>query len=185
MALIEIYHVVADMYPVDADWDGTNFLEGQMVSLSALGEAQPATNATFVIGVAGDTQSNTTSATPFGSQVNADGSTGLIINGAGATRQTSNRVSDFFNETLASGRMTVYNSGGKFATDLFEADVDAAVPGDLLYSSANGLLTTVAGLNIAAVCVAAVQAWDSGVPGVDTANGSMSLGDYVTFKLLV
>ena len=176
MALIEIYHVVADMYPVDADWNGANFLEGQVAQLSALGEAIPGDATSVNLGIAGDTQSNTTSGTPYAAS--------LIVNAAGATRQTENRVSDFFNETLASGLMTIYTSGGKFATDLFEATVDAAAPGDLLFCSANGLLTTTNGTGpVVGVCVAAVQAWPSGVPGVDTTDGSLSLGDYVTFVL--
>jgi len=54
----------------------------------------------------------------------------------------------------------------------------------LLFCSANGILTTTNGTGpVVGVCAAAVQAWDSGVPGVDTTNGSLSLGDYVTFIL--
>jgi hypothetical protein len=52
-----------------------------------------------------------------------------------------NRVSDMFDETKASGKMTVYHSGGEFATDQFAANVSSANPGDDLYA-ANGVLDT-------------------------------------------
>ena len=177
MALIEIFHVVADEYPVDPDWSTPDLLEGLVVRLTQHDGYAARCNATSrPIGIAGDTQSNTISSTPYAAS--------LIVNAAGATRQTENRVSDFFKETLASGKMTVYHSGGTFATDLFDVTVDTAVPGDILYSNATGRLTTTNGGGlIVATCVAAVKAWPSGVPGVDTTDGSISLGDYVTFKL--
>lgn len=181
MALIEIYHVIADMYPLDPDWLGTpEILEGTLMTLDAAGFATTCDGTTDrCIGIAGDTSSNATSGTPYAAS--------LIINGAGATRQTENRVSDFFNETLASGKITIYHSGGTFATDLFETGVEVDAPPHLLYASANGYLQDADAGNgqIVGTMTAAVQAWDSGVPGTDTAHGSMSLGDYVTFKLEV
>jgi hypothetical protein len=184
MALIEIYHVVADMYPVDPEvLVASEIIEGTLMTLSSGGFAEVCSNKTRCIGIAGDTQSNmgTNAVGP-----NTPYAASLIINGAGATRVTENRVSDFFNETLASGKITIYHSGGTFATDLFESTVDSADPPAALYSSENGYLTTASGNGqVVGTVTAAVQAWDSGVPGVNTSNGSMSLGDYVTFKLEV
>jgi hypothetical protein len=181
MALIEIQHVVADMYPVDPDWAGTpDLIEGQIVRLTTAGYARPdASNNNDAIGIAGDTQSNDTAGTPY--------SASLIVNSAGATRQTSNRVSDFFNETLASGKMTVYNGGGRFATDQFEDLVSTANPGAALYSSANALLTTngTPGTDqLIGRVAAAVADYPSGVPGI-TVDGSTTLGEFVEFILLI
>lgn len=185
MALIEIQHVIADMYNVDPDWTDA-IVEGMLVKLNANGYVEACDTAgELVLGVAGDTQANTggaetgSSNTPYADE--------LVINSNGAKRWTQNRVSDFFDETLASGKLTVYQSGGKFATDIYEDTVDSAVPGNLLYTSDNGKLTTASAgdENIVGICTAAVAEWDSGVPGIDTAKGSITLGDYVEFKLTV
>jgi len=93
MALIEVLHVAADMHLVDPDW-ATDILEGMWVSLTTVSGTVYAQrgdgSADWICGIAGDTQSNTTAATPY--------SAAVTINSAGATRQTENRVSDFFNE---------------------------------------------------------------------------------------
>lgn len=178
MALIEIQHVVASNFDVDPEWAGTaDTMEGMFVSLSSGAFAAVADGTTDrVIGVAGDTQSNDTAGTPY--------SDSLVINASGATRQTQNRVSDFYNETLASGKITVYHSGGVFATDQYETGASTADPGTALYVSANGKLVNADAGNgqIVATVVKAFGAADSGVPGVDV-NGSISLGNFVTFKL--
>jgi len=175
MALIEIYHVVADMYPIA---DSQDIREGMCVRLNADGEVEAAVhNSTDIIGIAGDNtvSSNTTAdkATPF--------SDNLTI---GTQQQwTQNRVSDAFNETLASGKMTVYMGGGKFATDQYEEDGTFAV-GTTLHCDANGQLTdNDAGSNIVGVCVGTPTAYPSGVPGTDTTDGSLSLGNFLTFVL--
>ena len=184
MALIEIQHVVADMYSVDPDWTDA-IVEGMFVKLNASGFLVSCDVAgELAIGVAGDTQANTggavsgSSNTPYADE--------LIVSANGSKRWTQNRVSDFFDETLASGKITVYQSGGKFATDIYEATVEASVPGNLLYASANGKLTTTAGAgNMVGIVTSPVSEWDSGVPGIDTSKGSITLGDYVEFKLTV
>ena len=185
MALIEIQHVVADMYSVDPDWTDA-IVEGMLVKLNTSGLIEACDTAgELVLGIAGDTQADTapaggtgTSNTPYADQ--------LVINANGGTRWTQNRVSDFYDETLASGKITVYQSGGKFATDIYESTVDTALPSNPLYTSANGKLTTTPGAgNIVGICTTAAAAWDSGVPGIDTAKGSITLGDYVEFKLTV
>ncbi len=177
MALIEVYHVVADYYPVDAD-NNPNITEGEVCMLNANGDAVPATGGvgTFAIGIAGDT-----SATAGGGQTPYTAA--LVVNPAGSTRDTSNRVSDFFNETLASNLITIYNGGGKFHSDQYAALV--YVPGDDLFSDANAQLTNVAPANadVVGLCTVAPRAYPSGVPGTDTADGSISLGDFITFIL--
>ena len=176
MALIEEYHVVADMYPVDED-NNPNIIEGMLVRLNANGDAILANGAatTFAVGVAGDSSENSQGHTPYASN--------LVINSQGNTRSTSNRVSDFYNETAASNLITVYNSGGKFSTDQYVAAT--YVPGQRLYSNANGLWTNAAGVSvdICGICVVAPRDYPSGVPGTGTPDGSISLGDYMTFIL--
>jgi len=117
MALIEIYHVVADMHPVD---DQT-IREGMLVKLDANASVIPCNVASErPIGVAGDntvlSASNANKSTPY--------SANLTIGANGANAQwTQNRVSDYGNETLASAKMTVYSGGGKFATDQYDGTV--------------------------------------------------------------
>lgn len=178
MALIEIYHVVADMYPVA---DSQTIREGMAISLNTDGEAEAANATDVVFGIAGDnTASSSTDAnkaTPY--------SANLTIGASGASQKwTENRVSDAYNETLASGKMTVYTGGGKFATDQYAA-VTFAV-GEGLYSDANGLLTNVdGGGSVVGTVVATPTAYPSGVPGTDTTDGSLSLGTFLTFILNV
>jgi hypothetical protein len=182
MALIEIYHTVADMYAVDPDWTDTEaIIEGQWVALESVSGniyAKRADGRTErVIGVAGDTMSNTVSGTPFAASV--------VVNPAGATRQTENRVSDFFNETLASGKITVYHGAGKFATDMYATGVTFTVGQQCFVTAAGNLTNANAGTNqVVATCVAPPAAWPSGVPGTDV-QGSISLGTYVTFVLTI
>ncbi len=186
MALIEIYHVVADMYPVDVDWTNP-IIEGQCVRLTAGGQAARATGGvgTRTMGLAGDSMTTTV---PTAANPHTPYSAALTVNGAGGTQWTQNRVSDAFNETLASGMITVYNGGGKFATTEYEILAGAAPiaygVGNALYSSANGRLTNVA--SVSAVIVADVvgtpAAYPSGVPGT-AVQSSMSLGTYMTVVL--
>jgi hypothetical protein len=180
MALIEIYHVVADMYDVDPDWTNAEaIIEGQWVALESVSGSIYAKRADGtderIIGIAGDTMSNTTSGTPY--------ATAVLVNPAGNTRQTENRVSDMFNETLASGKITVYNAGGKFATDQVRSGVTFTV-GQALYCDAAGNTTNADAGNaqIVGICVDPVSAYPSGVPGTDV-EGSISLGNYLTILI--
>ncbi|MFA5599993.1 MAG: hypothetical protein WDA06_05290 [Phenylobacterium sp.] len=174
MGLIEIYRVTADMYAADPDFV-TDTAEGLLVAQNAAGLIEAADGTVRAIGVAGDTQSNSTAGTPLAANV--------VINSAGATRSTQNRVSDFFDETLASGLVTVYHSGGKFATDQYDTTVNYAF-GDALYSTAAGLFTNDASANnqIVGTVTGTPDDYPSGVPGTDVA-GSISLGVYLVFKL--
>ena len=184
MALIVEYHVVADMYPV-----GNQAISaGMLVSLSN-GVAVPtpiaATAAKTVLGIAGDSAlAAEGQTTAYSAQVT------IGANGAG-TRFTSNRVSDFYDETAASQKITVYNGGGKFwvSQDLFDVPGDIA-GGELLRPSAVTAGEWDDGANVlnndeVALAVGSNQAYDSGVPGTDTSNGSITLGNYVPLILRV
>jgi len=183
MALIVEYHVIADMYPVSS----SAVTAGMIVTLNSAGQIVPAPTSTSSpkvrsIGIAGD--SSLTSAgqsTAYSAQVV------IGANGAG-TRWTENRVSDFYDETVASQKITVYNGGGKFwiSEDLFDA-ASSVAPGTAL-----GISGTTAGEwedssvtddDICAIAVGSNTAYDSGVPGSDTSDGSISLGNYVPLVL--
>jgi hypothetical protein len=171
MALIEKYHVVA---AVKAVATGQTIKEGQFVSLNSTGEVvlQNGTNK-VPYGIAGDTKSTTASAMP------------------GVASGWQNRASDYYDETKASAKITVYHSGGEFATDQFHGNVAALTPGAILYA-VSGLLadTDSHSSNVAvAILTQADGAYPSGVPGTDI-NGDAALsGDnsntYVEIKLLI
>jgi hypothetical protein len=178
MALIEKFHVVAAERPIAT---GQIIKEGQVVSLNASGEVviQGASNPT-AYGIAGDTKSTTASAMP------------------GVAAGWQSRASDYYDETKASGMMTVYHSGGEFATDQFAANVAGATIGPMakLYAR-NGKLdvidqagnANVAGSYVVAFLTQVDGAYPSGVPGTDI-NGDQALsGDnantYIEFKLVI
>jgi hypothetical protein len=180
MALIPVYHVVPSYYPVDPDYDisGSGEIKmGMFVTLDGSGFVAIA-NAANAMGVAGDSLANTSGYTPY--------SADLIISGAGTTRSTSNRVSDFFDETAGSGMMTVYHSGGEFWTDQYSATFGAGQPGGNLVSTAAGLLHDVeASDRVVGRLIEGVQDYPSGVPSVGSGSvdQSLSLGSFVRFKL--
>lgn len=165
MALVEKYHVIASGHTMGS----TDIKEGQLVRLNVAGEVIPFDGRGTVLGVAGDTKSSTASSMP------------------GVYPRWQNRASDYFDETSASDMMTVYHSGGEFATDQFEADVLAANVGDPLYASANGKFQATANAYRVAELTRGAGPYDSGVPGTDI-NGSMALrgennNQYIEFKL--
>jgi len=180
MALIPVQHVVADQFNVDPDWDFTTngtIEAGQLVELSGAGFVQLVDTAgDRPLGIAGDNLMNAGGGTPY--------SASLTI-GAGGNRQTStqNRVSDFFNETVASALLTVYNGGGRFLTDQY-ADLSYS-PNDQLYADANGDFsnTSAGSAVVVGVCVTVPGAYPSGVPGTDV-SGSITLGNYLELILI-
>jgi hypothetical protein len=186
MALIEEYHVVADYYEIDSD---ASIIEGQIVRLNAAGAViLCGGGSAAVLGISGDSSNTTQGYTPYAAS--------LVVNSAGSTRSTSNRVSDMFNETLGSNKCTVYHSGGKFHTDQYETLTagGAAItyaPGNQLWSSTNSRLTNVDSTGPAVgTCTATPRNYPSGVPGTNesgfgTTDGSISLGVYITFVLNV
>ena len=106
MALIPKFFVIASEHPIAHD--EATIKMGQLVVMNAAGTVELYAGSGVVLGVAGDTNSSTASSMP------------------GIYEGWQNRVSDGFNETKASGLMTVYQNGGEFATDQFESDVHAA-----------------------------------------------------------
>jgi len=179
MALVERFHVVAAEKAVNA---AATIKEGQIVSLAADGTVILQSTDTYTripYGIAGDTKSTSESYMP------------------GIASGWQNRVSDYFDETKASAKMTVYHSGGEFATDQFNANVASAVIGQTLYGNL-GLLDTsdeIGGTTYpVARLITAAGSYPSGVPGVDI-NGDIALsGDattgsggntYIEIKLLI
>ena len=180
MALIVEYHVVADMYPVG----DTAISAGMLVSMTAgviVPSAADPDQQSF--GIAGD------------NRLSAEGQTTaysdqLTIGAGGAgSRWTENRVSDFYDETLASQKITVYNGGGKFwiSNDLFDND-GASCAGGLLIGlgtiAGDWTDTAVTDDDVCGLCVGASQAYPSGVPGTDV-SGSITLGNYVPVVLRI
>lgn len=180
MALVEKYHVVAAVKAVKAL---ETIKEGMFVSLDSSGRVVKQNSSTNPVpyGIAGDTKSTSASAMP------------------GISSGWQNRVSDYFDETKASAKMTVYHSGGEFATDQFSANVNAQNPYTALYANA-GLLCTAAESNVSGIVGYLTQtagAYPSGVPGTDTTTydyatyvGDQALGGdntntYVEFKLVI
>ena len=194
MALRVNFFLIADEFPVKA---GETIIAGQPVSLVAttntfdnVANAVEAVladgNTQVVVGIAGDTKDNagvSASASPFTSSV--------VIGANGQTRPTQNRISDLGDETAASGMLTVYHNGGTFATDQYVAAPAAgwATPLATIYAGTGankGKLTTDTPASTATPVgkVISVGALQSGVPGTDV-NGSMTLGNYLTFILSV
>lgn len=183
MALIVEQHVIADNYPV-----GTTAIKGGMVvGLNSDGKAVPAyadaATPILPLGIAGD------SALDEEGQTTADSESVVIGAEGAASKYTSNRVSDFYDETTASGKITVYTGGGKFwiSEDLIES-VDSVAPMDTLYTAASGnagyYSETTTDATEVAKAVGEKQAYQSGVPGTDT-RGSMTLGNFVPIVLTI
>jgi len=178
MALVEIFHVVAAERTVAT---AAAIKEGMVVSLNSSGQViqQSVTNP-VPYGLAGDTKSSTASAMP------------------GIASGWQNRVSDYFDETKASAKMTVYHSGGEFATDMFAANVASAAVATTLYAIDGYLDTVTTQTSVPVALLLKVPstypagAAMSGVPGVDI-NGDQALGSaerptapvYAEIKLLI
>ena len=156
MALIPKFMVVAAERPVASS---QTIKMGQIVTLNSSGQVILQTN-TAAYGIAGDTQSTTASAMP------------------GIYAGWQNRVSDYFDETKASGKMTVYHSGGEFATDQYSSNVTQATPYTALYANQGLLCTAIesTGSGIVAYLTQTAGAYPSGVPGTDTTTADFTLG---------
>jgi hypothetical protein len=171
MALIEKFHVVAAERAVAV---GQLIKEGMIVSLNSSGEVvkQDVTN-NVPYGIAGDTK-ETSSSMP----------------GIDIAHGWQNRVSDYYDETKASGKMTVYHSGGEFATDMFAANVATAAVNAPLYARDGKLETNdTQSSGIVARLIQAAGMYPSGVPGIDL-NGDQALSSetsdtYIEIKLVI
>lgn len=192
MALVEKYHVVAAVRPVATD---QTIKEGQMVALNGNGQVVlQGANYKVAYGIAGDTKNTAGSYMP-----------GINYIAGGTIQQGwQNRVSDYFDETKASGKMTVYHSGGEFATDQFHDNVAGSNPYTALCAR-NGILDThdqdgVSGgtfLTLVGFLTQTAAAYPSGVPGTNV-NGDIALAgehpapagsahndQYIEFKLRI
>ena len=210
MAIFEVFHVVASSMLVDPN-DPQDIPQGALVALDpADGMVMMGTftevvtqNGGVAVGVAADSRSQgTTSYTAESGSALADATDplrgSLIVGSAMSStpgrRYTQNRVSDYYNEVLASGKLTVYHSGGEFWTDQYEAD-DVWVPGALCYLSddnAGQFSSTVSVGGLVGQTLNTPTAYPSGVPGVDTGfthlpegGNSLSFGNFLRVKLLI
>lgn len=152
MALIPVFHVVASNHPIDPS-SATNLPAGTIVTVNTTTGFIEACNgaSNWAIGVAADSRSTgvtsytATSGAPLtrNPETSLEGALvmGTSRSGHVVQRYTQNRVSDNYNEVLASGKMTVYQSGGEFWTDQYEIiqrDGHSPCyynPGDRLYAS--------------------------------------------------
>ena len=187
MALKEIYHTVASTLPVNADSFGNTIPAGRIVTMDAnfLVELPTATG-DLPIGIAGDTKAQAFSNTVRNPESAALTTGAHQTTTSGSTAWTQNRVSDGYNETLASGEMTVYHGAGEFWTDQYDPDVvtwPAAHFLTALFTGANaGMWTTAAATYIVGVLFGDPQALPSGVPGTDV-QGSISFGTFIHLRL--
>jgi len=175
MALIVEQHVIADMYPIAV---ATTISAGMLVELSSGLIVAATTGSVNAIGIAGDSNVANTQTTAYSAEVVI----GATDADTARTRWTSNRVSDMYNETLGSGKMTVYHGGGKFwiSDDLVEH------PGNVLAGDKLAVSDVTAGEwgetasntlgDFIAIAVGSGQEYPSGVPGTDTTDGSIALG---------
>ncbi len=182
MALIPVYHVVPSYYAVDPDHDAVSnpIIMGEFVALDTNGYVTQTGVTTLAVGIAGDTIATDSGYSPSAADV--------VISGTGAVRSTSNRVSDFFNETSGSGKMTVYHGGGEFLTDRYVTGANWAGTshGANLYTTSAGLLTPAdpGSGRVVGRLTGRPSAYPSGVPGTDV-QGSISLGDFAKFVLVL
>jgi hypothetical protein len=189
MALIVVQHNVVDNFDVDPNYSISSsgrILAGMLVGIDTNGYVQKSQHTAvgvLPLGIAGDSISDEYKTTAY--------SADLVINPKGAKRWTSNRVSDFYNETLASSKMTVYVGSGRFATDQYVlSDTWTGTQGAKVYSNSVGLFTTNSNSSAArpvGYVVAPPTDYPSGVPGVDSpaVENSMSLGKFLTVHLSI
>jgi len=189
MAIQEIYHVVATSLPVNSTL-ASDLPGGRLVMMGLDGKVRlPEVVGNRILGIAGDTR-----ATTFSSTTRNPESAALVIGAQGAsTKYTVQNVAFGANDTLGSGKITVYHSGGEFYTDQYTLQNDSGAvqyinPGYPLYSTVNGTPSgTTGGLFtsdsssskvLVAIALEAPGALQSGVPGTDI-NGSISWGTFL------
>jgi len=133
MALIEVFHVVASNIPISPNV-ATDIPQGLIVQISNThpyeGEVERCNGASVTqmpFGIAADSRStgSTSYTAESGSALYRDPKNtleGALVTGAYGVSQryTQNRVADQYNEVVASGKMSVYHSGGEFWTDQYE-----------------------------------------------------------------
>jgi hypothetical protein len=195
MSLIVLQHTVLDAFDVDPTVtpnSSNRIVQGSIVGVnSSTNYLSLPSSSAFPLGIAGDSVTDEYKTSAVSAQ--------LVVSPSGAKRWTGNRVSDMFNETLASGKMSVYIGSGKFATDQYLTHNTFTV-GQPLYATSTGQLTSNAGsastfgARVVGYVVKGPSSYPSGVPGADTdavlgaatQNGTtMSLGQFLTFHLSI
>lgn len=219
MALIEVFNHIATNLDIDPDLT-TDIPQGSIVTLDSLGLIELCDENTKIpVGIAADSRSTgITSFTPeSGSALSRNPKTsfeGALVTSAfgDGQRFTQNRVSDNYNEVFASGKMSVYHSGGEFWTDQYEVVADNGstattfTPGSRLYASDK---TSISGSNggkftddstsktgtgfLVGIVFHSPMGYPSGVPGTGSAatgfqslpegGNSLSYGSFLHFKL--
>jgi hypothetical protein len=198
MALIVLQHTVVDNFDVDPEFEVTSsnrILAGTLVGLDSSGFVALAGNngssGVQPLGIAGDSLSDEYKTTPYSAELIVGRGVKSGSSYLAPKRYTSNRVSDFFNETLSSGKMSVYTGSGRFATDQFVVtDPWSGASGAKVYSNASGKFTTSTGTSARAVgyILKEPSEYSSGVPGTDSptaGEGSMSLGSFLQIQLSI
>lgn len=182
MALIPKYHTAVAMFPVDpADVTQLNaggaeatyaIYQGMVVGINSSGYVKKASNSVVPVGLAGDSL-----AVAAGHSAYQDS---LVINPGGSRKGTQNRVSDYFNETLGSGLMSVYITGGEFYTDMYVSGTSFTVGSNVNASNTAGFVD-VSGTYKIGICTSGIAGYPSGVPGgINAADYSMPLRTYNT-----
>lgn len=183
MALIPKYHTTVAMFPVDpADVTQLNaggaaltygIFQGMAVGLNSSGYVKKASNSVLPIGLAGDSVAVSASYSAYQDS--------LLVSSAGSKRSTQNRVSDYFNETLGSGLLSIYTGTGQFWTDMFVAGTSFTVGAAIKASNASPGFFDVSGTPSVGICASSPVTYPSGVPGVDggsSSDYSMGLNSY-------
>lgn len=189
MALIPKYHTAVAVFAIDpADITSLNaggaestyaIYQGMVVGLNSSGYVKKASNAQLPLGLAGDSLAVAGGHMPY----QAD----LIINPAGGKKSTQNRVSDYFNETLGSGLMSVYIVGGEFYTDMYVSGSAFVVGTAVKASNATPGKVDMSGSTSIGYCTTVVAGYPSGVPGaINAVDYSMPLAtSFMSFVLSV
>jgi len=195
MALIPKYHVAAAIQAVDTS--SLLIKMGKFVTLYGTGVRRMlAADAGKAYGVAGDTAGGT-SYKPTMAYM------------PGVASGWQNRVSDGYDEAKASGKVTVYHSGGEFATDQFVTTSLTAVGIYLCAIGSDGATGGSLGIDGGGTAVTAATvamltripgSYPSGVPGTDINGGefggdmalsgdpvssSGATNQYIEYKLLI
>jgi hypothetical protein len=198
MAMIVLQHVAVDNYNVDPSYSITTsgrILQGSVVGLDANGFVQKAGNTAggiLPMGLAGDSLSDEYKTTAYTAQLIIGRGQKLATGKYSAPKRwNSNRASDVYNETIASGKMSVYIGTGRFATDQYvTTDAWTGSQGKQVFSNAAGLVTLNTNGGVArqvGFVLTPPAEYPSGVPGADApvADGSMSLGQFLQISLSI
>jgi len=183
--LVPVHFTVAGQFKINNATSQPAIVQGTLLTLGAVGDESyvEAVNNTadYVVGVAGDNFRFDQAATKHLGYA-AD----IVINSAGDTTRSMNRINDLYKDTLGSGLMTVYSGVGTFRTTVYDTTVVTWTLSEPLYTNAAGEITNVpsASAQVVGRLVGKPQKFPNGVPGVDVQN-SMSLGTFLTFTLNV